>query len=143
MKGNLTFIAVIASILLIIGGVYGVIHYERTHLSQSVIENTYENIYGYSLERRPVEVKGYFDNIDKPYRLKTSYKNEIVYDYGTFKYIDSLKCIRYNQMEKRIPLIDSLELAEERFKKIIVDERKKGEDAREKELELLNKSCKN
>lgn len=69
------------------------------------------------------------------YMLITSYKDSTNRDFGDFHYIDSIKCIRYNQMLTRAPHIDTLEIEVENLRKRIGNQRKE-------ELEKLNKSCK-
>lgn len=68
------------------------------------------------------------------YMLITSYKDSTNRDFGDFHYIDSIKCIRYNQMLTRAPFIDTLEVKTE-------NQRKRIENQRKEELEKLNKSC--
>lgn len=68
---------------------------------------------------------------DSKYMLTTSNNWETKHDYGDFKYIDSIKCIRFNQMTKDIAIHkteDSLALEYKRLEK--------------NELKSLNTSCK-
>lgn len=59
----------------------------------------------------------------RPYKLTTEYKGICLIDYGTFKEIDSLKCIRFKEVERQVFVRDSLEAVSEN------------------ELLILNKSC--
>lgn len=75
------------------------------------------------------------NNLSKAdYILHTSYKDTVYVDLGNFHYIDSIKCIRYNQMLRRMPHIDALGIKVE-------NQRKRIENQRKEELERLNKSC--
>lgn len=63
---------------------------------------------------------------NSPYVLITSYNNERVTDYGTYEYIDSIKCIRLAEMRIRAKEIDredkirkyKIKLEEERLEKL-------------------------
>lgn len=112
---------------------------EYDKVTQSVEENSHE-FHGYETIDFliPYEKPEKYDSIVKerqrrmeaPYVLITSYEYEIVYDFGDYKYIDSIKCIRFSEMKKRAKEIER-ENAIERYKA----------KKRELELEKLNKPC--
>lgn len=69
-------------------------------------------------------------DFNAPYILTTTYKDETIIDYGSYREIDSLKCIRYNEMLLTKIIVDSLLIAEQN-----IIERTNTE------LKSLNKSC--
>lgn len=71
-----------------------------------------------------------YEHFDADYCLMTKYKDEAVFDYGSFKYIDSLKCIRFTEMTKKMKTVDSIaDYVENRINRV------------KKDLKLLNKPC--
>ncbi len=72
-----------------------------------------------------------------PYKLTTTYNHHSVTDYGDAKEIDSLKCIRYNEMVVDKAEYDAMDIANEKQ----IEEFDKAEEAKEAELDKLNKSC--
>lgn len=75
-----------------------------------------------------------------PYVLLTEYNELITVDFGTFKEIDSLKCIRYQEMTKYKDYIYLNCALQQHISFLATD---KVLDKTSKELELLNKPCKN
>lgn len=70
----------------------------------------------------PVDTSG-FDMLDKPYVLHTIYHSKVIKDYGTFKEIDSLKCLRITDIKRLVTVTDSID------------------EVASVELELLDKPC--
>jgi hypothetical protein len=107
--------------------------YGQKKVTQKVVENSYE--FDFPLpyinpEKYDSLVKERQRKMEAPYALITSYEYENVYDFGDYKYIDSIKCIRFSEMKKRAKEIER-ENAIERYKA----------KKRELELEKLNKPC--
>ena len=61
--------------------------------------------------------------LNKPYKMITSFRDTSMVDYGTFRELDSVKCIRKAQMER------------------VKQRRIIQEGNKEKELKLLNSPC--
>jgi hypothetical protein len=74
---------------------------------------------------RKIQREYIYSLMDKPYKMRTSFRDTSIVDLGTYKELDSLKCIRKAQME------------------LVKQRRIKQEENKEKELELLNSPCKN
>ncbi len=70
-------------------------------------------------------------NLEKPFKLITSYKMLLLIDYGTYKEIDSLKCIRYAEMVIKKQYVDS-----------VYEAYKRASELKENQLKSLNKPCK-
>lgn len=72
-----------------------------------------------------------------PYKLITTYNHHSVTDYGNAKDIDSIKCIRYNEMVVDKAKYDAMDIASKKQQ----EEIEKAEQDKESELDRLNKSC--
>lgn len=77
-------------------------------------------------------------NYNAPYKLTTSYNHYTIEDFGTAREIDSIKCIRYNEMLNLRSFYDTKDSLIE----VVKDKEEAAKDFAEKELERLNKSCK-
>jgi len=130
----LASILLIIVILLVVFGVFSTKPNIKPNIKQIVIVNDtnsntiYSNeVYnGYTVNNYE-DLVNYFEIMDslemvynKPFKMVTEYHGITLIDYGTFKELDSIKCIRYHEMELKI----------------------KEQEIVEKQLEDLNKPCK-
>lgn len=44
----------------------------------------------------------------KPFKLVTKYRDQVITDFGSERTIDSLKCLRYQEIVKRQEILDNL-----------------------------------
>lgn len=128
-----------------------IVHFNTPVIEQKVVDNLltpnygadYTSVYVYDdkgnisfdstidYKNQQNQIK-YTNGLSKPYRLTTSYKDTSYTDYGTFREIDSIKCIRFSQMTAKIKSIDST-----------TNYNTYKFDHRNDELDALNKPCNN